>query len=87
MGVDRIRIGGLPVCGELVAARWGVKVTYKERLSYSAGENDAEYSPVVARERPPVGGVGPPVMVCSIKKFELAPIRIGPCCPADSSSC
>lgn len=55
---------------EYVESLWqhgGVKVTYKERLSYSAGENDAEYSPVVARERPPVGGVGPPVMVCSIK--------------------
>ena len=44
---------------EYVESLWqhgGVKVTYKERLSYSAGENDAEYSPVVARERPPVGG-------------------------------
>jgi hypothetical protein len=41
----------------------GVKVTYKERLSYEKGENDAEYSPVIARERPPVGGIGPPVTV------------------------
>jgi hypothetical protein len=41
----------------------GVKVTYKDKLSYTAGHNDAEWSPVVARERPPPGGVGPPVVV------------------------
>jgi len=41
----------------------GVKVDYKARLSDTAGENDAEWSPVVSRERPPVGGVGPPTEV------------------------
>ena len=41
----------------------GVKVTYKERLSLTAGENDAEWSPVKETERPPVGGIGPPVKV------------------------
>ena len=43
----------------------GVKVTYKERLSYQAGENDAEWSPVVERERPAEGGTGPLVKVGS----------------------
>ena len=43
----------------------GVKVTYKERLSYQAGENDAEWSPVVERELPAEGGTGPPVKVGS----------------------
>ena len=41
----------------------GVKVTFKERLSLSVGENDDEWGPVVERERPPPGGNGPPVTV------------------------
>ena len=55
-------------CYKYVERLWqhgGVKLTYKERLSYTAGERDAEWSPVVAKERPPVGGVGPPVTVSS----------------------
>jgi len=50
----------------------GVKVTYKPRLSMTPGENDAEWSPVAEKTRPPANGVGPPVAVC----VPLSPPRL-----------
>ena len=49
--------------GACLVEHGGVRVTYKHRLSHTKTEDDAEWAPVEAKQRPAAHGAGPPVTV------------------------